>query len=145
MDQPADMEEVMAAVARLQAGDPDARTMLLSLWTADPGASSTRLCTLAHFLADTETTVAAELAWDRLALEAATGHSDGDHEAVTRSLQGFLPSLHLNLGDCLRRMGDLSAALFHAQAGLGRAHALSEEGYGRVVRGALERLLAKVS
>ncbi|WP_296595483.1 hypothetical protein [Phenylobacterium sp.] len=140
-----DMADVMAALARLQSGDVEARLELMDLWTSAPQASATRRCTLAHFLADTETNPAAELRWDRIALEAATGDASGDADAVTQPLAAFLPSLHLNVGDALRRVGDPELARFHAQAGLGRARNLPADGYGEAVRAALERLLARVS
>lgn len=140
-----DMAEVLTALGRLQAGAPDARSALMALWASAPQASAVRRCTLAHFLADTETEVAAELAWDRIALEAATGNAAGDGDAVTPELETFLPSLHLNLGDAFRRMGNPDLARFHALAGLQRAHALPADGYGGAVRAALERLLARQS
>lgn len=140
-----DMAEVLTALGRLQAGDADARPVLMALWVSAPQASPVRRCTLAHFLADMETEVAAELAWDRIALEAATGSGSGDGDAVTAQLETFLPSLHLNVGDALRRMGNAGLARFHAQAGLRRAHALPADGYGAAVRAALERLLVSVS
>lgn len=140
-----DMAEVLTALTRLQAGGADARSVLMDLWESAPDASPERRCTLAHFLADTEANIADELCWDRIALKAATGHASDDADAVTQQLATFLPSLHLNIGDALRRAGDAGLARFHAQAGLGRAHALPDDGYGRTVRAALEKLLASVS
>lgn len=136
-----DMAEVLTALGLVQAGEADARTVLMDLWAASPQASAARRCTLAHFLADTETDVAAELGWDRIALEAATGDASGDEDAVTQQLETFLPSLHLNIADALRRIGDPDLARFHARAGLRRAQALPADGYGATVRTALERLL----
>lgn len=140
-----DMADVMSALARLQSGEADARPLLMDLWASAPQASATRRCTLAHLLADMETDVAAELRCDRIALEAATGHASGDMDAVTQPLAAFLPSLHLNVGDALRRVGDPVSARFHAQAGLDRARTLPADDYAGTVRAGLERLLARVS
>lgn len=100
-------------------------------------------CTIAHFLADTEEEVGAELAWDLLALEAATGcDRQGDVDAPSPELGSFLPSLHLNVGDAYRRLGDIDRARDHARFGLGRTAALPSGGYGDMVRTGLDRLLA---
>ena len=69
----------MAAVAVTQSGDhAEGRRQLLRLWN-EPGLinSPQQRCIVAHFLADTEKDVTAELTWDLLALEAATGEREG--------------------------------------------------------------------
>lgn len=143
-----DMAAIMGAAATLQAGDRSAaRAALLDLWSelGEQGTPMQR-CTIAHFLADTEEEVSAELAWDLLALEAATGcDRQGDDDALSPELGSFLPSLHLNVGDAYRRLGDMNRARDHARFGLARAAALSSGGYGDMVRKGLDRLLASCS
>jgi hypothetical protein len=98
-------------------------------------------CTIAHFLADTEQSVAQELEWDLLALEAATGCADSkDRDAVDEAVASFLPSLHLNVGDAYRRSGERDFALQHAVNGIARIGSLPEGGYGDIVRSGLTRL-----
>lgn len=143
-----DMGEILEAIATLQGGDrATGRSELLRLWNllGDAGTPRQR-CTMAHFLADSEDDVAAELAWDLIALEAATGTREvGDADALSPDLASFLPSLHLNVGDAYRRLGDHERALAHADLGLGRAAALPSDGYGDVIRAGLERLRTRLS
>lgn len=143
-----DMAEIMEAIATLQGGDRTlGRTRLLRLWDDLNGSGTpTQRCTIAHFLADTEDDVEAELAWDRVALEAATGTKCGsDADALAPDLAAFLPSLHLNVADAYRRLGDHERARAHAGFGLARTAALPSGGYGDMVRGGLERLQARLT
>jgi hypothetical protein len=53
---------------------------------------------------------------------------------------GLYPSLHLNLAECYRRLGDPGRAREHlelARAGIG---ALGDDEYGRLIRNGLARL-----
>ena len=103
------------------------------------------LHTFAHFLADTEEEARAELAWDLLALEAATGDRGAeDREAMAPGLASFLPSLHLNVGDAYRRTGERDLARDHAVIGLRQSAALADYGYGAVIKAGLERLEARL-
>lgn len=142
-----DMSGIMKAVALVERGERElARTMLLQLWD-DLGQAGTprQRCTIAHFLADTEEDAEAELAWDILALEAATGAApEQGSDALTPELMSFLPSLHLNVGDAYRRVGKTECALAHAHFGLERICALPAGGYRDMVKGGLERLKTKL-
>ena len=96
------MEEITHAIAILQSGDRTrGRLLLLQLWEQWKNKNAPReRCTIAHFLADAEDTVRAELQWDLIALDAATGAGDGtDNEVIIPELDAFLPSLQLNVGD----------------------------------------------
>lgn len=140
------MDEVMAAVAVTQSGDhSEGRRQLLRLWN-EPGLinSPQQRCIVAHFLADTEKDVTAELAWDLLALESATGEREGDGNPLLPILAGFLPSLHLNVGDAYRRAGDHGRAWTHVKAGLRWAEALPDDGYARMIKTGLDRLQARL-
>ncbi len=64
---------------------------------------------LAHSMADVQDDVREELRWDLRAL-AATGRLTDDRAqqaGVTLPVAGLYPSLHLNLCDCYRKLGDL--------------------------------------
>lgn len=145
---PSGMDEIMRAVGVLQGGDRQCgRTELLRLWQewSERDASLQR-CTIAHFLADTEDDLAAELAWDLLALEAATGSKDERNgDAVDPALASFLPSLHLNVGDAYRRLNEPQRARRHVDSGFERAGLLEDNGYGNMVRMGLERLRGRLA
>jgi len=94
-------------------------------------------CALAHHAADRQTDPQAALAWDLRALAAADAVGDD-------RVAGFYPSLHLNLAEAYRQVGDLAAARDH----LGRAQAvldrLPDDGYGRLVRAGVARLAGRL-
>ena len=143
-----DMKEIMEAIGTLQRGDrATARSTLLRLWgELGETGTTTQRCTMAHFLADTEEEVESELAWDVIALEAATGKERGaDDDALAPDLASFLPSLHLNVGDAYRRLGNYEQALAHAEFGLARTAVLPAGGYGDMVRTGLERLKERLT
>lgn len=141
------MDEIMKAVTKLQSGDRiGGRSDMLALWEKHRSdGSAMQRCTLAHFLADTEDDVEEELRWDKLALQAATGHDDDrDRDPVDESFAGFLPSLHLNVGDAYRRMGCSDLAAAHAANGMARIGSLPQGGYGNVIRTGLTKLLMRL-
>jgi hypothetical protein len=121
-----------------------ARDMFARIWAEIGGERGDPLhvCVLAHSMADVQDDVRAELLWDERAL-AAAGLITDDRVAeagVPLSVAGLYPSLHLNLADCHRKLGDPGRAREHlelARAGIG---ALGDDDYGRLIRGGLERL-----
>ena len=140
-------DEMMAAVARLQAGErAAARADLLALWSRSEAAPDPYVrSALAHFIADTQDDPEIELEWDLKALAAAVVDSDAeDFAPASPALAAFLPSLHLNVGDAFRRTGDLRQARRHADAGGRAAVALDDDGYGRMIRAGLDRLHASL-
>jgi len=114
-----------------------ARDTLTALWneiSADGDAF--HRCTLAHYLADLQDTTEAELAWDERALAAVSDLTDARAQQYHHSLQvqGFLPSLHLNLADDHRRLGNTALAREHldlAERFVGR---LPDDPYGEMIR-----------
>ncbi|MES2393927.1 MAG: hypothetical protein V4555_19980 [Acidobacteriota bacterium] len=141
------MQEILAAVGRLQQQDRSrGRAELLALWErCGSNGSALEVCTLAHFLADTETDAALELEWDLRALEAATGDRGASRREPVASVPvAFLASLHLNVGDCLLRAGEVDRAEAHARAGLNAAADLKEDGYGRLTSNALRSLCERI-
>ncbi len=138
----------MRALSMFHSGDREsAREELLKLWEQSALADApAHRCMIAHFLADTEVEPSAELEWDLRALEAATGwRDDVDHGAVDPELDGYLPSLHLNVGDACRRLGELKRAQRHAENGLKHASALEHSAYGASVKAALIRLCDRLA
>ena len=76
--------------------------------------------------------------------EAKRAKADADARAAEAGATGpvaaFYPSLHLNLGEDHRKLGDLDAARHHLELGRATAGALADDGYGQMVRGGLDAL-----
>jgi len=142
-----EMKEIGEAIVVLHRdGTTQGRPLLLRLWEkhAVDGAPI-QISTLAHYLADTEAEVGEELEWDLKSLQAATGsRASEDHDPVSADLASFLPSLHLNVGDCYRRLGDLERARRHARFAETRIGVLADDPYGKLIRGGLRRLQARL-
>jgi hypothetical protein len=141
-------DETMTAIGRgialSQRGEREAgKRSLTEIW-AEIGAENgdpLHRCALAHAMADLQDDVREELVWDLRALEAA--HLITDDRAARAGVIGaaaLYPSLHLNLGDCYRRLGEVAAAGDHLRQGLAAAEALPDDGYARMVKGGLQRL-----
>ena len=121
-----------------------ARSLFATMWDdigRDDGDPLHR-CAVAHSMADVRDDVGEELAWDLRALAAADLLTD---ERVIRagidgSAAAFLPSLHLNIAECYRRLGDLDAAREHHRRGVAALPALGDSGYGSMVEEGLDRL-----
>ncbi|MFJ6842556.1 hypothetical protein ACIQRE_07785 [Streptomyces griseoluteus] len=132
------MEAIGEAVEAGRAGDPTAaREELLRLWstTGDP----LHRCTLAHYLADFHDDPAQALTWDIRALDAADALTEQRVQQHHTGLQidGFYPSLHLNLADNYRRLGSFEAAEEHIDAARSHAPNLPDTPYGDLIRGAI--------
>jgi hypothetical protein len=147
-EQPTDrvMARILAAVARSQAGDAEgARTDFAAVWAdIGPDGDPFHRCTLAHYAADVQDDLRAELAWDEVALEAAGQVTDAQAKEHHGSLaiEGFFPSLHLNLAEDHRRLGDTASARHHVEEARRRLSALPEDGYGAMIRAGVDRVSA---
>ena len=99
-------------------------------------------CAIAHAMADVQDDPREELAWDLRALDAAASVTDEDVAAagMTGTAAALHPSLHLNLGEDYRKLGEPAAAHRHLDLGLAACETLPEDGYGRTIRDGLERL-----
>jgi hypothetical protein len=121
-----------------------ARRLFARIWAEIGGEQGDPLhvCVLAHSMADVLDDVHEELLWDQRALAAAGLLTDERvaQAGVPMSVAALYPSLHLNLAECYRRLGDLGRAREHlerARAGIG---ALGEDDYGRLIKDGLDRL-----
>ncbi|MFJ4966351.1 hypothetical protein EES43_02680 [Streptomyces sp. ADI96-02] len=132
------------AIMLLHGGDrEEARNRFGALW-AELGSEGDALhrCTLAHYMADTQDDPGDELAWDLRALTAAEGLSEGrsgEHPDAV-AVQGFLPSLHLNLAADYLKLQRPEAARIHLRRAQDAAGILDDDGYGGGVRAAIERM-----
>lgn len=124
-----------------------ARARFQALWeTIGPAGDPLHRVALAHHMADVQDDPAEAIAWDERALAAADSLSDDRARAhhETLSVQAFYPSLHLNLAEGHRRLGNPDAARRHLALGLHALDALPDDGYGRLIRGGLDRLAARL-
>jgi len=83
-----------------------------------------------------------ELAWDLRALVAAGLLTDARlaEAGVGLTAAGLYPSLHLNLCDCYRKLGELELAREHLQRARDTIGALGDDEYGRLIRDGLAQL-----
>lgn len=132
------------------AGDRDAaREAFTRVWEEIGGESGDPLhvCALAHSMADVQDDVHEELRWDLLALAAADGLTDerAARAGVASPVAGFLPSLHLNLGECYRKLGESNAARDHLAKAMAAVEHLGDDGYGQTIKGALAALSERLN
>lgn len=125
-----------------------ARVLLAEIWDEIGGAQGDPLhvSTLAHAIADVQDDVHQELVWDQRALAAADLLTDARlaEAGVTLPVAGLYPSLHLNLSECYRKLGDLDRAreqLQQAQATIG---ALGDDGYAQMIKEGLEQVAERL-
>jgi hypothetical protein len=89
-----------------------ARQQFAEIWDEIGGERGDPLhrCTLAHAMADVQDDVREELVWDQRALAAADVITDVRvmQAGVALPVAGLYPSLHLNLSECYRKLGDLA-------------------------------------
>ena len=139
-------DAVLAAVTTALGGEQErGRVLLLACWADTGEADHAQRCVLAHYLADLETDLDAEVGWDRVALEQHGDVGDGDLAVIgIPSARGMLPSLHLNLADGLLRSGDVAGATRHLEAGMAVSDALGDDGYGGMIRDGLQRLAERL-
>lgn len=144
------MQRINAAIDLRFSGDQDsARRCLTEIWEEiGPAGNPIQLCIVAHHLADLQDEMNSELAWDLRALQAADSVTDA-HRAALPSIptNTVYPSLHVNLGEDYRKLGNLEKAHEHlaqAREALGQCGELAGMGpddeYGKRVRSGLERL-----
>ncbi|MFI6768030.1 hypothetical protein [Streptomyces sp. NPDC050355] len=143
------MAEIGRGIELSHSGEREAAHRLFAgLWDAI-GATGDAFhrCVLAHSMADVQDDPREELVWDLRALEAA--HLISDERArqggVAGSVAVFYPSLHLNLGDVYRRLGDLDRARDHLACGRAAIGELGDDDYGKLIREGLDRLAHQLS
>ncbi|MBB3084421.1 hypothetical protein [Geodermatophilus sabuli] len=121
-----------------------ARVLFAEIWDEIGGEHGDPLhvCTLAHAMADVQDDVHQELVWDQRALAAADQLTDAGlaQAGVTLPVAGLYPSLHLNLSECHRRLGDLDRAREHLQQAQATIGALGDDGYAQLIRAGLRQV-----
>jgi hypothetical protein len=127
---------------------PAARALFARLW-AEIGEDGDPLhrCALAHYMADVRDDPAEELEWDLRALDAADSLTDERAKTYHASLavKGFYPSLHLNLGEDYRKLGDQGPAREHLGLARAKLDALGDNDYAAGIRSALDGLADRLA
>ncbi|MGI8903357.1 MAG: hypothetical protein ACR2IP_06815 [Solirubrobacteraceae bacterium] len=144
-DPDATMIQIAEGMRLGQRGEREAaRAVLTGVWSEIGGERGDPFhrCALAHAMADVQDDVHDELTWDLRALEAADLITDerAAQAGVRGPVSGFYPSLHLNLGEGYRKLGDLDRAREHLVHGQEAVGALADDGYGQLIRNGLQRL-----
>ena len=141
------MARVTAAVTTLQQGDPAAaRKEFTALW-AELDDDPLYRCVLAHYAADAEDEPAASLRWNQRALDAVREVTDERARELhdTLDVRAFAPSLHLNLAEDHRRLGDLDRARDHLREAKAAEHLLADDGYGALIRSGITRMTEQLA
>lgn len=148
MTQDETMDLIVAAIRRLHSGDREgARAAFEEIWSGmGEDADPFHVCTLSHYMADTQDEVSSELEWDLRALEAADRVTDGRAKAhhASLSMRSFYPSLHLNVGDACLRLGDIGKAREHARSARSALGDLPDSPLAEMTREAIARLSQRV-
>lgn len=138
-------EAITAAITRAQSGETDGAAALMAQWRATTADQHAYRCILAHYLADTQSDVRDELEWDRRALAEHAGVTDAALQPLgIASARGFLPSLHLNVADALRRDDSPADARAHLAEASAALDALDDSPYSNLIRRALGELATKL-
>lgn len=139
-------EDITSAVGLALAGDKQQGCdALAECWQATTGTDHAQRCVIAHYLADLQSLLDDEVAWDEAALAEHAHVTDEDLAPVgIASAAGLAPSLHLNLGDGYLRQGRVDAASAQLAAGIQARSALGTDGYGGLIRSGLDRLQQRI-
>lgn len=134
-------DPVLVELAAAQALPPDeARARMHELW--EGATDPLHRCAIAHTLADLQPDVADELRWDERALAAVADVDDARVQAAGAGAQvaAFLPSLHTNLADDHRRLGEPDRAREHLARARASIGAIGDDAYGELLRSAVEHV-----
>lgn len=136
---------VAAGIVASQSGAPEAGQQLANVWARLGEGDHAMRCIVAHYYADLQNDVLAELKWDQRAL--AAHHHLRDDELAPLGLPSaaaLLPSLHLNLGDTWLRAGDPEQARRHLDQARAADEQLGQDPYGDLARRGVDGLAARI-
>ncbi len=138
------LAEVGLGIGWAQQGDrTGARLLFAQLWgQVGPQGDALHRCAIAHSMADVQDDPRDELQWDLLAFDAARDLDDRrlGEAGMAATVGNLFPSLHLNLGDVYRRLGDRQHAFLHLSAGRQALQRLPDDGYRSMISDGLDRL-----
>src|SRR3954451_24873897 len=114
------MARITQGVELAQAGEQErARVVLAAIWAEiEIGGDPFHQLSLSHWMADLQEDPQEELKWDLRALDAAGRLSDerARQGGLAGTVAALSPSLHLNLGEVYRKLGDFAAARKHLES-----------------------------
>lgn len=147
--------ELLTIIEQLHGGErAPARERFAALWERVQGLDPVVECVLCHYMADAQDDPSEELLWDERALERAMAGHDGrggwkepptDPRLAALPLEGFLPSLYLNLAADHEKLGALDRARGHVHEAQRWVDALPTTDLGALTRQAIERLARRVA
>ena len=114
----------------------EARLLFLQAW--DQSKDDYEACISAHYVARHQQTPEETLQWNQLSLEKAKAIND-------ERVQGFYPSLYLNLGKAHEELGDLKQARACYELAAACLTDVSSGRYRDVVQDGIQRGLQRVS
>jgi hypothetical protein len=123
------------------------REQLMAVWDElGPDGDIFHRSVAAHYIADTQEDLQNELEWDLRALEAARSMTAerAENYPSAAAVRAFYPSLHLNLADDYRKLGDFETARRHADWGNELSVSLGLDAYGQSVRSGLVRVESQI-
>lgn len=138
--------EIMDAVGVALSGERERGVALLTrCWDGTTDGDHGQRCVIAHYLADLQDDLDAEVAWDTRALAEHGQVADADlTEIGIPSSRVMAPSLHLNLGDGCLRQGRVHDARAQLGLGLATVDELEDDGYGAMIRQGLLGLQERI-
>ncbi|MEO6410986.1 MAG: hypothetical protein ABIO48_00240 [Pedococcus sp.] len=139
-------DDITDAIGLALGGDRErGRAALMACWEATSHGDHAQRCVLAHYLADLQSSLEDEVAWDEAALSEHAHVVDEDLVPLgMTSAAALAPSLHLNLGDGYLRQGRVGDAKAQLTAGMQVGSTLPIDGYGALIRSGLGRLQQRV-
>lgn len=130
---------------RQQGRKGEARELFDQLWVEIGGEAGDPMarCMIAHSIADAQDDVEDELGWDHIALDAARAITDEQVAAAgmgTSSAAALFPSLHMNLAECYRKLGNFEQARAHLSDARQTLDALPDGDYATTIRDSFNEL-----
>lgn len=130
---------------RQQGRNREAREVFDQLWAEIGGEAGDPMarCMIAHSNADAQDDVEDELRWDHIALDAARAVTDEQVTAAGMDASGaaaLFPSLHLNLAECYRKLGNFEQARAHLSDARQTLDALPDGDYATTIRDSFNEL-----
>lgn len=114
----------------------DASKLFMAAW--DRSMDDFEKCVAAHYIARHQKTALETLRWNRESLDRANAVNDS-------SVQGFYPSLYLNMGKSHEDLGDREEARRFYELAEAKMNSLHADRYGDIVRDGIARGLQRVS
>ena len=121
--------------AEAEGRNEDAHNLFMQAWEAS--TDDYEACVAAHYVARHQSLEDA-LHWNQVALMRAEAVGD-------ERVQGFYPSLYLNLGHSYEVLGNLAEAKRHYELAAERVGDLAADPYGKTVRKGIEAGLRRLS